>query len=237
MGLLSSQHLCFTLQQLGLDRQYIGDGYPLCSDLPQQHFLKAGAKYRLLGSNPVPDLLNDPNKWNQGAPKRLSLNFDSSLLASQLCNGDTSNCQPQGSTHILDQDIACDGVECTILAPRTLEVSPGIWYEYIRPACVNTVFYENAKTLYRNWGDDKHMCANPHEIAASTACCIHYNWGEVARRNEAFSGERVDFSTAEARCQSQDLDLCNNPWIRNTDCGDPSQGGCDQWSKFICMGT
>jgi hypothetical protein len=194
--------------------------------------LKAGAKYRLLGSNPVPDLLNDPTEWDRSAPKRLSLNFETSSLASQLCIGDTKNCQPQGATQILAQDIECDGIECAVLEPRTIEVSPGIWYEYVRPACVNTAFYNDPKTLYRNWGDDKHMCGNPQEFAASTACCIHYSWGENARRNELFSGERVDFNTAQSRCQSQSLELCNNPWITNDDCNDPSQGGCDQWSKW-----
>lgn len=206
----------------------------MCTDLPAQHYLKAGAKYRLLGGNPVPDLHNDPNPWRDGAPKRLSLNLTSNL-ASELCNGDTSNCQPQGATYILSQDVSCDGLECAVLVPRTIEVSPGIWYEYIRPACVNTAFYNNPMTLFRNWGSDKFMCGNPQDLVASTACCEHFSWGERAWRNELFSGERVDFGTAEGRCKSQDLDLCNNPWIRDVDCKNPSQGGCDQYSKCKWM--
>ena len=33
----------------GLDRQYVGDKYMLCDDLPVRTFLRNGAKYRLLG--------------------------------------------------------------------------------------------------------------------------------------------------------------------------------------------
>ena len=29
---------------------YLGDGYPLCTDLPRQHFLKPGARFTLTGS-------------------------------------------------------------------------------------------------------------------------------------------------------------------------------------------
>jgi len=227
--------------KLGLDRQYIGDGYPLCTDIPAQHFLKQGAKYRLLGSNPNPELLNDPNKidwvdnWDRGSPKRLSLNFNSSALAAALCKGNVNDCQPS-SIAILEQDIPCDGVECDVTEPRTFEVSPGIWFEYQRPPCVNLAFYKNPKTIFRNWYHDKVMCGNPESHDASTICCDAtrpLSWGESAWRQELFGGERVDFQTAEARCDSgQDLRLCHFPWISNDDCSDPAQGGCDQWNLW-----
>ena len=35
--------------KIDFDSGYIGDGYPLCSDLPDKHFLKRKATYRLLG--------------------------------------------------------------------------------------------------------------------------------------------------------------------------------------------
>ena len=40
--------------QIDFDSGYIGDGFPLCSDLPSKHFLKKNAKYRLLGGDPKP---------------------------------------------------------------------------------------------------------------------------------------------------------------------------------------
>jgi len=36
--------------KIHLENGYIGDGYPLCVDLPDKEFLRKGAKYRLLGS-------------------------------------------------------------------------------------------------------------------------------------------------------------------------------------------
>eukprot|EP00957_Ditylum_brightwellii_P012763 964943-Ditylum_brightwellii.AAC.1 len=42
---------------------YIGDRYPLCEDLPDKMFLRKGSKYRLLGSNPLPELMEDNEKF------------------------------------------------------------------------------------------------------------------------------------------------------------------------------
>ena len=50
--------------KMGLNGRYIGDGFPLCADLPKHHFLKRGAKYVLLGYNPQPELQeDDPVNW------------------------------------------------------------------------------------------------------------------------------------------------------------------------------
>ena len=37
--------------KIDLNEGYIGDRFPLCTDLPQHHFLKQGAKFRLLGGS------------------------------------------------------------------------------------------------------------------------------------------------------------------------------------------
>jgi hypothetical protein len=63
------------LPKLGIDRQYIGDGYPLCTDLPPRHFLNKGATYRLLGSDPRPQLNSDYDNWYGGAPKVSSVSL------------------------------------------------------------------------------------------------------------------------------------------------------------------
>lgn len=34
----------------GLGSGYLGDGYPLCSELPDQHYLQAGSRYELIGA-------------------------------------------------------------------------------------------------------------------------------------------------------------------------------------------
>ena len=46
--------LCFlsVCKQLGMNNRYVGDGFPLCKDLPDRNFLKKGATFRFLGSSP-----------------------------------------------------------------------------------------------------------------------------------------------------------------------------------------
>ena len=69
---------------------YIGDrNYPLCIDLPNQHFLKEGATFRLLGSRNRPELLDDPWNWEtEPLIKRLTLTKDSPLYK-KLCASET----------------------------------------------------------------------------------------------------------------------------------------------------
>lgn len=122
--------------QLGLKNQYIGDGYPLCSDLPNQHYLMTGAKYRFLGGDSTPELLTE--RWDWGSPKRFKVSTSSgSELAAKLCNDPTSsgtcNFQPMV---VLDVDLGCSGIECGIDDPRVIEIDDGVFFEYVRPPCV-----------------------------------------------------------------------------------------------------
>jgi uncharacterized protein (DUF1800 family) len=49
--------------KMGLNRKYIGDGLPLCTDLPSRHFLAKGATYKPLGRSPTPRAQRDPSSW------------------------------------------------------------------------------------------------------------------------------------------------------------------------------
>ncbi|KAL7487340.1 hypothetical protein ACHAW6_012937 [Cyclotella cf. meneghiniana] len=42
---------------------YIGEGCPLCVDLPSKMFLRKGATYRLLGSSSSPELMDDDSNF------------------------------------------------------------------------------------------------------------------------------------------------------------------------------
>lgn len=199
--------------------------------------MKKGATYRLLGSDPNPQLLNDPNNWDGAAAKRISLNLASSSLAKALCGGDTSDCKPLAKV-VLASDIDCDGIECHVHQVRTIHVAEGLWYEYVRPACVNYAFYNDAQTIMkRNDGSWKRfMCGNPKSLDASTVCCKNTKVSDDAWRKELFSGERVTLDTAMKRCAADDgLRLCNDPYIHWRDCFDPSQGGCDGYHTFYWL--
>jgi len=125
--------------KMGLDGKYIGDKYPLCSDLPSKHFLKKGAKYRLLGISNSPELHVDPQTWaTDTATKRFILRKPSkgTSLYTKLCNPASNGyCRYQ---HIveLDKDYACLGDECLVDTVRVIQVNPGVFYEYVRKPCV-----------------------------------------------------------------------------------------------------
>jgi hypothetical protein len=222
-----------------MDSRYVGDGYPLCTDLPEQNFLRKGATFRMLGSNPRPDLLNDPEEWwSNNRPVRLSLDAQSSL-ATILCNSlDGITCSPKAKV-VLGQDLECTGLECTILELRTFEVGAGsgLFFEYVRPPCVNHVFYRNAASIRRRWGESKFaMCGDPGTLAASTVCC---NGDANTMRQETFSGERVTVDAARARCQENSKQLCSNPFVTDWDCNNGQSGSCDNygifyWSSLAC---
>jgi len=159
--------------KMGLDRKYIGDGVPLCADLPDQHFLTAGATYRLLGSTPAPELLSDANEWAlDPLAKRLKLlvNGTNSLFAKLCGSQDSSNCKLEAKV-VLDQSVDCSGAECSVDTVRVVEVSDGIFYEYVRAPCVYHAFFSNPKMIVRrrSWSDL--TCADPRTQVASSACC------------------------------------------------------------------
>ena len=94
-----------------------------------------------------------------------------------------------------------------------------VYYEYVRPACVEMEFFENAKTIansrygiQKNNGESTHlMCANPKSLAAAPMCCDKTDQRTYRKGASecVYESERVSFSTAEARCaQTQGKELC-----------------------------
>jgi len=158
--------------KMGLDRKYVGDHAPLCIDLPEKHFLKRGATYRLLGRTASPELqVADPTTWETLADvKRLVLQATGKLF-SKLCRStNPSSCRFDAKV-VLDENIACTGEECTVDTLRTVEVANGIFYEYVRPPCVYQAFINDARTVVRRRDVKMLTCADPRTAIASTACC------------------------------------------------------------------
>ena len=162
------------LPKMGLDHKYIGDGYPLCADLPRKHFLKQGAVYRLLGSSSSPQLqVGDPPEWKTDvAVKHLELEaYGERSLFAVLCGSlNPSRCSFQAKV-VLDEELGCTGVECSIDTIRTVKVADGIFYEYIRPPCVYEGFFDKAKTVVRRGISWDLTCADPRTEMGSAACC------------------------------------------------------------------
>lgn len=214
---------------MGLNRRYVGDGLPLCADLPDRHFLRPGAMYRLLGSAAVADLVNEDSTW-AGSENIVRLRLrDSSRLFKLLCNSDdgsATNCRYPGKL-VLQEEIPCTALECQVESPRIVGVN-GVFYEYIHIPCAHLSFYDSPRTLRTTGG--VFYCGNPDLSIGGTNCC----GGDQERTVDdfaIFSGERNPFNTASNRCASEGLSLCGRqrPNCR-VDC-DPIIG---YWTSLDC---
>ena len=192
-----------------LDGGFVGDRLPLCSDLPDQSFLKAGANYRLNGGNPRPTLMTDRSEFadEERYPQllRLEPNPSSSGLYEALApdaNGKFA------MTVVLENDIDCYGTECELDTVRTVKIG-SVYYEFVEQPCVQLAFYEGGKQVnYRENADFGSMCANPSLPHAAEACCRseRYYEARVAIREPGvtffYEGERVKYDTAKQRVSS-----------------------------------
>jgi len=191
-----------------LDGGFIGDRYVLCQELPDRSFLKKGAHYRLLGGNSNPELMKDPEAFNDDDSTASILRAEldpSSQLYQRLYN--------EGDYELaveLENDLNCFGIECEVDTFRVVKVG-AIFYEFVQRPCVQMSFYDNGKQIqYRRWSRTSAMCANPNLAHAREACC--WKEGNKARLvsgvTHLYDGERMKFSTAKNRCVEDRRDLC-----------------------------
>lgn len=191
---------------------FIGDGYMLCTELPDRPFLKSGATYRLLGGKGSPELMKDPSFFQSITANitRVELQPGSSLY-DLLYNSGTF--EPSVT---LTADILCtpNTVECDVDTLRVVKVE-GVFYEYVERPCVQMAFYNNGKQIqFRVKYKRGQMCANPDLTHAREACCRQERWSEAwsaimaSNATYLYEGERMKYSTAQDRCQDYERDLC-----------------------------
>lgn len=215
---------------------FIGDAFPLCSDLPKKQFLKPGAKYVLLGSASIPEFQSgDPDWWVNEKENilRMSLNSSASELYKELCNSNS----PGGECKfkpvvVLNKTLNCIGLECKLDNLRAFQVSqkPLVYYEYVRPACVELSFYNSGKKISKTWPAVS-MCANSLVDEVMDACCPPDNayWGGAQYLCQ-FTGERVKYATGVSRCKDvygTNADACDWEWLWNN--GENNNQACNLW--------
>ena len=218
---------------------YIGDFYPLCVDVPEKMFLRPGAKYRLLGADPMPELMVDHPNLRYGELyniKRMVLDPTGDLFAA--LNDGSGNFSPIVE---LTSHLSCTSgtAECVVDTVRVVQVqsNPDVFYEYVPPPCVHQAFYEGGKQIarrYRDW--EGVMCADPKLAAASEACCdqaIERSVEEALRAYE-YHGERMTYASAEQRCLAKSMNLPVIPLDDSRGNDNPEgvyghcQGDCDK---------
>ena len=157
-----------------IDGGWIGDRYPLCVDLPKDHFLKMGAKFVLRGESSLPMKHFNPDHWDSDESiKRFVLSPGSGLYQA-LCNpGEDGSCN-YANTVTLDSNLPCFKRECRVDDLEVVQVQPGTFYEYIRQPCVDLSFYKNPKKVVTGYSPfivkvgRRHthsMCADPRSVS------------------------------------------------------------------------
>ncbi|CAJ1350015.1 unnamed protein product [Effrenium voratum] len=189
-----------------LDGNFLGDGYPLCADLPTGYFLRAGAKYEFIGhSYAGSDVLNLT---------------ESSLLFARLCDSSGAPCKHR-LTWELDNDLACSGPECTVNTVSVVNVAGG-FYRYMPPTCVNLFFFNGQVTRRggRAWGWTDE-CQNPNLPVAGAACC-----GGCKNRKDWWwlDHKKCSCENATTACPQLFTEKCNNDetWREH------------QWCRLAC---
>jgi hypothetical protein len=144
---------------------YIGDGFPLCVDLPKRAFLKKGAKYRYLGRDPNPAKHAEPRDYGEGYAStsssgpsvinRTTLRTDSELFK-KLCGARSSPCRFK-SELVLSENLQCDGLECDVDTVRVVKMSNAgvredgerynVYYEYLRQPCVVQSYFADPTVI------------------------------------------------------------------------------------------
>jgi hypothetical protein len=141
---------------------HLGDGYPLCADLPDRHFLSKGARWSYIGHSPgarsQPEAIHEQTKYRMHGVGMVQYRFGpnwhwaqdddilqtmprirpspiTSLLYRQLC-GNSAVFAPCNFTSevTLPSTLSCDGDECHIDTVAVVDI--------LDPATNETVYFE-----------------------------------------------------------------------------------------------
>lgn len=223
--------------KMGLNGQYIGDGYQLCKDLPADSFLRKGAKWKLLGKTKLStdqDLILE-RKYSADSPNsdvKVTILDQASNLRRKLCDPIDGKCTFPSVVE-LPWNVPCVGVECSLRSIRIVKIGE-VYYEFIRPSCVHLHFFGTGKVISMSkstWWKGETKCASKDNVVASAACC---DASSVAFANQCtYTGERVSYSEARSICFSSDQQICRYQSI-SANCGTCCNYAGYYWTKSDC---
>ena len=219
-----------------LDKGFIGDGYPLCADLPSKNeFLMPGATYVNTGAH------SDEGEWydrdaasDRGVREQFTpSNTGSSQLFNTLCSriSSTEPCQFPDIIKVTNP-IQCNGDECDIDFIRVVKLVDLVsnkvnYYTYQRQPCVRLTFFNegkvtvDVKSLQESVNTPSrinrvYQCANPHAKAAGATCCNsdgtvqelpYKRSGNPTACN--FALEFMSYNTTKNRCKALGWQVCD----------------------------
>jgi len=244
-----------------LEGGYLGDGYPLCADLPDRMQFRKGAVYRLLGSRGSPELQKEGSS-TADALLQMVLDSTSSPLYNALCQPDTNNggvCTFPGYVELTQNlDYSSSSNTAASSLPefvavetlRTVQVQSTpipIYYEYVQPPCVETHFFNGGKKVIAGLNaddSDVFMCANPILSGVAAPGCCSTTASTTADTtalgsNCVYYGERLSYQATVDRCSGASSSICTNPqsirWetpYATADCSTPSDVQGKTWYSW-----
>jgi cullin-associated NEDD8-dissociated protein 1 len=185
-----------------LDGGFLGDGYPLCSDLPPRAFLAKGAQYKFLGYRRSEAELYTPPTGSQ--------------LFAALCNGPANSCNFAIEVE-LSSNLVCHEKECTMDTLQYIKIGSGYW-EYVPPTCVHFFFFPGklirgaADSGGNRWGAFS-QCKDPKTVSAGTSCCGGCT--NAAKGSMSTTCESAEESWLSQKCNT-DSSWTSSGWCRYT---------------------
>ena len=229
-----------------LDAGHIGDGYPLCDDLPEPSFLRPGARFELTGSGSIEGSTvdsatyvdaEDPVKRPRFAPEPGVSELHKALCAPAAANGPCTF----PITVTLDQTLACTGEqECNAERVLSVEVYDPIanvtqFYWHRNVPCVRLSFFEEGRMLHRT--RTQKQCGDPNTVAGVPACCAANDLDRIVTSYGPeclFVNEAMKYDTAVKRCEDQGLVPCTE--VRSTTSWSQTcAGGVYAWANTTCQ--
>lgn len=199
---------------------HIGDGYPVCSDLPDDLHLRKGATYVYRGYEPVcnkdsvltggqglggcaDNTAAFPRGYYVGQYGPITLS-DASALGQALCSADAAGACTFPSVVTLTDNLPCDGDECDVQFLKQVKIETAtetVYYEYEPVPCVNLNFFNGGKSMKSTGAWSTRICADPLTKAGGVACCNEPLGGDKTAMGMCnYRRERTTFAEAERRC-------------------------------------
>ena len=197
--------------KLDLQGGFIGDGYPLCKNMPPDSFLRKGATYRAVGNYNQPELTYETGFWkSNGDTTRTELD-PSSKLYEVLCNAKGGSTCDYPVLVRLEDDLTCTGVECEVNTLSLIKMGDSaspIYYEYMPFPCIEMAFIINGKKVVDAYS--RAMCADPgvNDLVMDSCCPASFAAGKALSKCK-YSGERISYATNVERCEASGGQVCD----------------------------
>lgn len=208
-----------------LDEGYLGDGYPLCDELPPQPFLREGTRYEFTGDVSVEGDIMDAEAPNAaGIRKRFSPTPGLSALHRALCAPRDSDGKCTFPLRlVLSQNLPCYGPqECGAARIFSVKIVDPIanltkYYSVANVPCVRLALFNEGRLLQRSRNSNRRQCADPEKAIGSPVCCSRTNPTLYVNTTQClFANERTDWATNQKRCNDLNFTTCTNQLVTSS---------------------